>query len=228
MTLIRLTASTEEFPVLDVINAGFAPDFVPYLDGWAFQRKVHAEVVAGDRPDTLILVEHEPVYTAGRQTHAEDRPAPDNPTPVVEVDRGGQITWHGPGQLVGYPIVRLSVPIDVVAHVRRIEKTLIGVLAGWGIEAFQVEGRSGVWVRGDFSDNKIAAIGIRVSRRATMHGFALNCNNSLNPFTGIVPCGISDAGVTSISRELGRDVSPAAVADSIVDAFGREFAGVAA
>ena len=208
--------------MLDVQTVGLAPDLIPYPDGWALQREIHGEVAAGTRPDTLLLLEHEPVFTAGARTARHERPT--DGTPVVDVDRGGKITWHGPGQLVGYPIVRLVEPIDVVAHVRRLEGILIEVLAGFGVEGYRVEGRSGVWVRRLLSEDKIAAIGVRVQRGVTMHGFALNCDNSLLPFSQIIPCGIADAGVTTVSEVLGRDVRPADVVDAVSAAFQASFA----
>ena len=177
---------------------------VPYLEAWQRQRDEHAEVVAGGE-DRMLLVEHESVYTAGKRTASWDRPV--DGTPVVDVDRGGKITWHGPGQLVGYPIVRLPDPIDVVAYVRRMEQMLIDVCAEFGVAAGRVEGRSGAWITGAGIDRKIAAIGIRVSRGVTLHGFALNCNPDLRFFDTFVPCGIADAGVTSLSKEIGRDVT---------------------
>jgi lipoyl(octanoyl) transferase len=186
---------------------GLAPDYVDYHEGWARQREVHAQVVAGDRADTVLLLEHAAVYTAGRRTSPHERPL--DGTPVVDVDRGGRITWHGPGQLVGYPILRLADPIDVVAHVRRLEEALIGVCAGLGVTAGRVEGRSGVWVAGDGTtpERKVAAVGIRVAQGVTMHGFSLNCDCDLSWAQTIVPCGIADAGVTSLSLELGRRVT---------------------
>ena len=208
--------------MLDVQTVGLAPDLIPYPDGWALQREIHGEVAAGTRPDTLLLLEHEPVFTAGARTARHERPT--DGTPVVDVDRGGKITWHGPGQIVGYPIVRLVEPIDVVAHVRRLEGILIEVLAGFGVEGYRVEWRSGVWVRRLLSEDKIAAIGVRVQRGVTMHGFALNCDNSLLPFSQIIPCGIADAGVTTLSEVLGRDVRPAEVVDAVVAAFQASFA----
>ena len=191
---------------LDVIEAGFAPQLVPYLAGWELQRSIHAEVVARTRPDTVVLLEHEAVYTAGKRTNSWDRPT--DGTAVIDVDRGGKITWHGPGQLVGYPIVWLADPIDVMAHVRRVEQLLMDVCAELGLDGTRVQGRSGVWVAGDERgpDRKVAAIGIRVARGVTMHGFALNCDCDLSAFDAIVPCGIADAEVTSLSKELGRDV----------------------
>jgi lipoyl(octanoyl) transferase len=189
-------------------RVGFGAAAVPYEEAWALQRRVHAEVVAGERGPTVLLLEHRAVYTAGKRTEPHERPA--DGTPVVDVDRGGKITWHGPGQLVGYPIVRLAEPLDVVAYVRRVEDLLIDVCNGFGLTAAgRVEGRSGVWVPADERgpERKVAAIGIRVAQGVTMHGFAINCDPDLSAFDTIVPCGIADAGVTSLSRELGRDVS---------------------
>ncbi|MBS1905389.1 MAG: lipoyl(octanoyl) transferase LipB [Actinobacteria bacterium] len=208
--------------MLDIQTAGLAPDFVPYLDGWELQRRVHADVVAGTRPDTLLLLEHEAVYTAGKRTEPQERPQ--DGTPVVDVDRGGKITWHGPGQLVGYPIVRLPEPMDVVAHVRRLERLLIDVLRPLGVDGYQVEGRSGVWVRRPLSEDKVAAIGVRVQQGVTMHGFAINCDNTLAGFRGIIPCGITDAGVTTVSEVIGREVSPADIIDAVAAAFTAEYA----
>jgi lipoyl(octanoyl) transferase len=184
---------------------------MPYEPAWARQREIHDAVVAGTAPDTVLLLEHQPVYTAGKRTEPWERPV--DGTPVIDVDRGGRITWHGPGQLVGYPIVRLPDPVDVVAYVRRMERVLIDVCAEVGVAAAQVEGRSGVWLPADDKgpERKIAAIGIRVARGVTLHGFALNCNPDMSWFARIVPCGISDAGVTSLSKELGREVPVSAV-----------------
>jgi lipoyl(octanoyl) transferase len=180
---------------------------VPYDEAWAEQRRVHAARVADETPDTVLLLEHPPVYTAGKRTAAEERPT--DGTPVIDVDRGGKITWHGPGQLVGYPIVRLPDPVDVVAHVRRVEEALILACGDLGVDATRVEGRSGVWVLGadGGQDRKIAAIGIRVSAGVTMHGFALNCDCDLRWFDRIVPCGLTDATVTSLSQETGREIT---------------------
>ncbi|MGI8760018.1 MAG: lipoyl(octanoyl) transferase LipB [Jatrophihabitantaceae bacterium] len=188
---------------LRVVRAGL----VPYEQAWQRQRQVHDAVVAGTAPDTVLLLEHPPVYTAGRRTEAWERPS--DGTAVVDVDRGGKITWHGPGQLVGYPILRLPDPIDVVAYVRRMEAVLIDVCAELGVSAGRVDGRSGVWLpaAAQRPERKIAAVGIRVARRVTLHGFALNCDPDLRWFDRIVPCGIADAGVTSLSAELGRDVT---------------------
>ena len=192
---------------MQVIHLGFGPDFVDYQRAWDLQRDLHAKVVAGDEPDSTLLLEHAAVYTAGKRTEPHERPL--DGTPVIDVDRGGKITWHGPGQIVGYPIVRLTEPIDVVAHVRRLEEMMIRVCADFGIDATRVEGASGTWVLGGPGepDRKIGAIGIRVSQGVTMHGFALNCDNELGWADVIIPCGIVGAGVTSLSRELGRDVA---------------------
>jgi lipoyl(octanoyl) transferase len=192
-------------PTLTVLR----PGLVDYREAWAEQQRRHEAVVAGDQPDTVLLLEHPSVFTAGKRTEPADRPF--DGTPVVDVDRGGKITWHGPGQLVGYPILKLADPIDVVAYVRRVEQMLIDVCASFGVAATRVEGRSGAWVRGDGTrpDRKIAAIGIRVARGVTLHGFALNCDCDLANFDRFVPCGIRDAGVTSLSAELGRPVTVA-------------------
>jgi len=188
-----------------MVHAGL----VPYEQAWAEQRRVHAGVVAGTEPDTVLLLEHPPVYTAGKRTLDLERPV--DGTPVIDVDRGGKITWHGPGQLVGYPILALPDPVDVVAHVRRVEAALILACADLGVEATRVEGRSGVWVPGTdgAQDRKVAAIGIRVSQGATMHGFALNCDCDLTWFDRIVPCGLTDATVTSLTQETSRGVTVA-------------------
>ncbi|MFJ2029200.1 lipoyl(octanoyl) transferase LipB [Streptosporangium sp. NPDC087985] len=180
----------------------------PYEQAWDLQRRIHARRVAGEIPDTCLLLEHAPVYTAGKRTAPNERPT--DGTPVIDVDRGGRITWHGPGQLVGYPIVRLGERLDVISYVRLLENTLIHVCADFGVQAGRVEGRSGVWVAGDPShglpDRKVGAIGIRVAGGVTMHGFALNCSNDPSWYNRIVPCGISDAGVSSLSAETGRRI----------------------
>ncbi|MFE2428444.1 lipoyl(octanoyl) transferase LipB [Streptomyces sp. NPDC059373] len=270
---------------LRFVHLGFGGEAVDYQEAWQEQRRVHAARFADEIPDTCLLLEHPPVYTAGRRTQDNERPL--DGTPVVDVDRGGKITWHGPGQLVGYPIVKLPRPVDVVAHVRRLEDALIGACAEFGLETARVEGRSGVWVLGDpverrrrdaaqvegsdrgtreghsagaessrsatenaadrpavpgltldfdprlhdeefdprlsgpeyapsnagqrREDRKLAAIGIRVAKGVTMHGFALNCNPDNTWYDRIVPCGIRDAGVASLSDELGRDVTVAEV-----------------
>jgi len=176
-----------------------------YQEAWDMQRTIHAEVVAESRPNTLLVLEHPSVYTAGRRTEAAERPA--DGTPVIDVDRGGRITWHGPGQLVGYPIVKLQKPTELVGFVREIESALIQVCADLGISAVRVDGRSGVWICDERGDRKIAAIGIRVAKGVTMHGFALNVNPDLAAFGQIVPCGIADADVTSLEIELGRSIT---------------------
>ncbi len=180
---------------------------VDYSRAWERQQHLHARRVDDRSPDTVLLLEHPAVYTAGKRTEPLERPI--DGTPVVDVDRGGKITWHGPGQLVGYPIVALAQPMDVVAYVRRLEDALIAVCADLGVRTGRVEGRSGVWLAADGRrpERKIAAIGIRVSRGVTMHGFAINCNADLSAYDRIVPCGIPDAAVTSLSQELERDVT---------------------
>jgi len=208
-------------PVITRVDLGTRE--LPYLEAWDLQRAIHAEVVAGQRPATVLLLEHEHVYTAGTRTEPADLPPPGEP--VVQVDRGGRITWHGPGHLVAYPIVRLPDPMDVVAYVRRLEEALIDTCAHWGIDTTRVAGRSGVWVPGQAADpdRKIAAIGVRVARGVTMHGVAINVANDLTQFGQIVPCGISDAGVTSMQAE-GADLPPvdplAAVADVLGERLG--------
>jgi lipoyl(octanoyl) transferase len=186
---------------------GLGTSAIGYTDAWELQRQVHQQRVAGLIPDTCLLLEHEAVYTAGKRTTPLDRPIGDPGAPVIDVDRGGNITWHGPGQLVGYPIVALDEPIDVVAYVNGIEEALIGVCREVGVAAGRVEGRRGVWVAGNGQDRKVAAIGVRVARGVTMHGFALNCDCDLSWYDRIVPCGISDASVTSLSAEAGRRVA---------------------
>jgi lipoyl(octanoyl) transferase len=232
---------------LRYVRLGFGEEAVEYLDAWEEQRRVHAARVADEVPDTCLLLEHPAVYTAGRRTQDNERPL--DGTPVIDVDRGGKITWHGPGQLVGYPILKLPNPVDVIAHVRRLEEALIRTAAEFGLETTRVEGRSGVWVLGDAVDGRpasgeglvldfdprvrtdefdprlngpeyapsnagqrredrtLAAIGIRVAKGVTMHGFSLNVNPDNTHFDRIVPCGIRDAGVTSLAYELGRDVT---------------------
>ncbi|GHJ23785.1 lipoyl(octanoyl) transferase LipB [Streptomyces albus] len=228
---------------LRFVHLGFGDNAVEYLEAWQEQKRVHAARFADEIPDTVLMLEHPPVYTAGRRTEDSERPL--DGTPVVDVDRGGKITWHGPGQLIGYPILKLPCPVDVVAHVRRLEEAMIRACAELGLETTRVEGRSGVWVLGDAleqrssglaldfhpqmnqeeydprlmgpeyapsnagqrgEDRKLAQIGIRVAKGVTMHGFSLNCNPDTTGFDRIVPCGIRDAGVTSLSEELGRNV----------------------
>jgi lipoyl(octanoyl) transferase len=198
---------------------------VDYRTAWQLQRDLADTRVAGGS-DTLLLLEHPAVYTAGRRTEPHERPDPSvQGIPVIDTDRGGKITWHGPGQLVGYPVIGLAEPLDVVNYVRRLEESLIKVCADVGLETTRIEGRSGVWVPGVAGqrDRKVAAIGVRVSRATALHGFSLNCDCDLNAFAAIVPCGISDAGVTSLSAELGRRVTVddvrAAVAVAVCDAL---------
>lgn len=178
---------------------------VEYEDALAIQRNIHSEVASGARPNTLILLEHPSIYTAGKRTLVEERPG--NGAKVLDVDRGGKITWHGPGQLVGYPIVRLANPHELVGFVREIEAGLIKVCNEFGIEGVRVAGRSGVWIVDEKGERKVAAIGIRVASGTSMHGFALNVNPDLSAFDAIVPCGISDAAVTSLERELDRTIT---------------------
>jgi lipoyl(octanoyl) transferase len=199
--------------VPEFLTAGLDPDFVPYLDGLSLQRTIHKEVVQGLRPDTCILLEHVSTYTAGKRTEDSERPT--DGTQVIDVDRGGKITWHGPGQLVGYPIMRLSNPIDVVGYVRWLEQVLIDVCADFGLATERVEGRSGVWAPLAGTHVKIAAIGIRVAEHTTMHGFALNCSNSLDPYDTIVACGIRDAKTSTISALTGNLVTPAMAAERV-------------
>ena len=180
---------------------------VPYEQAWALQQEIHAGVVDGTAEPVVLLLEHEGVYTAGKRTEVWERPL--DGSRVIDVDRGGKITWHGPGQITGYPILRLPDPVDVVAYVRSLEQVLIDVCASLGLETTRVDGRSGVWTAD--GARKVAAIGIRVARGVTMHGFALNCDNSLAAYDAIVACGITDAGVTTLSKELGRPVPVAEV-----------------
>lgn len=196
---------------IDATRAGL----VDYTEAWEWQQRLHEERVEGIRPDSILLLEHPSVYTAGKQTRPEDRPT--DGTPVIEVDRGGRITWHGPGQLVGYPIVKLAEPLKVARYVRALESLLIAVCAKLGVATIQVPGRSGVWVDADARgpQRKVAALGLRVRRGVTMHGFALNCDPDLSAFDAIVPCGLNDVGVTSLSRELGRHVSVAEATELI-------------
>jgi lipoyl(octanoyl) transferase len=197
---------------------GFGGRAIGYQDGWDLQRLLHERRCRGDIPDTCLLLEHQPVYTAGKRTSPLDRPAGDPGAPVIDVDRGGKITWHGPGQLVGYPIVALGEPIDVIAYVRALEEAMIRTCAEFGVATTRVTGRSGVWVTGGpgRQDRKVGQVGIRVSRGVTMHGFALNCDCDLAWFDRIVPCGISDAAVSTLSAEAGRAVPVLAAVDVIV------------
>ena len=204
---------------LDFRIAGLGPDAVDYLAAWDLQREVHAGVAAGEQGPTVLLLEHPPVFTAGKRTEPHERPADPGGAPVIDVDRGGKITFHGPGQLVGYPIVTLPDHVKVVDYVRRVEEALIAVCADLGVATARVPGRSGVWLRADpargLPERKVAAIGIRVSRGVTMHGFALNCDVDLAWYDRFVPCGIADAGVTSLTAELGRQVTVSEVLPSV-------------
>jgi lipoyl(octanoyl) transferase len=196
---------------LAVKRIGLDGNPIEYQAAWGLQRDMHQGVVAKSLPDSVLLLEHPSVYTAGRRTESFERPT--DGTPVVDVDRGGKITWHGPGQLIGYPILHLPSPMDVVSHVRRLEDVLIGICDDFELATARIKGRSGVWVLDSREDRKIAAIGVRVAQGVTMHGFALNCNNDLTWFDRIVPCGIRDAGVTTLSKELGLNITVEEVAD---------------
>lgn len=178
---------------------------VDYQKAWESQKSIHQEVADGIRPNTLLLLEHPSVFTAGRRTDESERPT--DGTPVINVDRGGRITWHGPGQLVGYPIVKLRKPTELVGFVREIESGLIAVCHDLGLDAIRIDGRSGVWIQDAQGDRKIAAIGIRVAQGVTMHGFALNVNPDLSAFRTIIPCGIADADVTSLEKELKKSIT---------------------
>lgn len=204
---------------LEFSTLGLAPDYVDYLQGWDVQRELHTAVLEGSRPSTVLLLEHAAVYTAGKRT--EDHERPFDGTPVVPVDRGGKLTWHGPGQLVAYPIIKLKNPAGIRDYVHRLEDVIIDVLADYGIVATRVDGRAGVWITADEKgpDRKIAAIGIRVHEGVTMHGIAINCNNDLAPYAQIVACGISDAGVTTIALETGRNISPADLVERVTEEF---------
>jgi lipoyl(octanoyl) transferase len=197
---------------------------IDYSSAWELQRELADARIAGG-PDTLLLLEHPSVYTAGKRTEPHERPV--DGVPVIDTDRGGKITWHGPGQLVGYPIIGLAEPLDVVKFVRRLEDSLIAVCASLGLSTGRVEGRSGVWVPGQAGRpaRKVGAIGIRVARATTLHGFSLNCDCDLGAFSTIVPCGISDAGVTSLSAELGRPIGVSDVTDAVADAVGAALDG---
>lgn len=188
---------------------------IDYQQAWEEQRRLHDLIAHGEHPSTVILLEHAPVYTAGRRTLPSERPF--DGTPVIDVDRGGKITWHGPGQLVGYPLVKLADGIYVVDFVRRVEEVVIRTIAGYGLEGVRIAGRTGVWLLGDGmrGDRKICAIGLRVAQRVAMHGFALNVHDDLQPFSNIIPCGIADAGITSLAREMPHPPSVAQVATDL-------------
>ncbi len=204
-------------PIFETI--GLDPNFVDYEAAWQTQREVHAAVAAGQRPETVLLLEHSSVFTAGKRTEEYEKPT--DGTPVINVDRGGKITWHGPGQLVGYPIMRLPEPIDVVGYVRWLEQVLIDTIAEFGVTGQRVGGRSGVWVEVNGEFEKVAAIGIRVAEKTTMHGFALNCDNSLQPYDTIVACGISDARTTTLEILTGKKITPAMAAEVVKKHLGQ-------
>jgi lipoyl(octanoyl) transferase len=204
---------------LEFSRLGLAPDFVDYMEGWDIQRDLHGEVVASEAPSTVLILEHAAVYTAGKLTEDHERPL--DGTPVVAVDRGGKLTWHGPGQLIAYPIVKLKNRAGIRDYVERLEAVMISVMADYGINAERIKGRAGVWIKADSKgpDRKIAAIGIRVLEGVTMHGVAINCNNDLAPYAQIIACGISDASVTTMSIETGRTITPGDIADRFVEEF---------
>ncbi|MBI9114281.1 lipoyl(octanoyl) transferase LipB [Sanguibacter suaedae] len=211
---------------MEFLDIDLGSALADYEETWALQRRVHDEVVAGTRPSTTILVEHASVYTAGRRTRAAERPA--DGIPVVDVDRGGKITWHGPGQLVAYPIVALPDPVDVVRYVRTLEEAVIDLCASLGLETVRVEGRSGVWFPAtpERLERKVCAVGVRVAKGVTMHGLALNCDPDLDAFARIVPCGITDADVTSLTAELGRRTTVEDVAPLLRDHLGTHLDGL--
>ncbi len=204
---------------LEFSQLGLAPELVDYQQAWDIQRELHDKVVAGQAPSTVLLLEHAAVYTAGKLT--EDHERPFDGTPVVAVDRGGKLTWHGPGQLIAYPILKLKNRAGIRDYVERLEAIMIAVMADYGIPAERIKGRAGVWIRADEigPDRKIAAIGIRVLNGVTMHGIAINCSNDLAPYGQIIACGITDAGVTTMSLETGQDVRPAHIVERIVEEF---------
>lgn len=210
MTGNRTTALLPRMAVQRLDTGGELTD---YREAWDLQRRIHAEVAAGERPDTLLLLQHAETFTAGSRTQPEDRPV--DGSEVIDVDRGGRITWHGPGQLVGYPITRLPHPLDVVAYVRALEQQIIELCAVFGVQGRQVEGRSGVWVGDEGHPAKIAAIGVRVTKATTMHGFAVNCDCDLTWSDRIVPCGIADAGITSLTVAAGRRITVQDAADAL-------------
>ena len=178
---------------------------IDYLTAWELQKQIQEKVASNQIENRLLMLQHPSVYTAGRRTELADRPI-DN-TPVIDVDRGGKITWHGLGQIVGYPILRLKNPTDVVGFVRELETALIQVCEPFGVKADRYCERSGVWIRDQKGDRKIAAIGLRVAKGVTMHGFALNVNPDLSAYSKIIPCGIADAQVTSLAKELDRSIT---------------------
>lgn len=204
---------------LEFSQVGLAPDLVDYTQGWDLQREIHAKVVAAEAPSTVLILEHAAVYTAGKLTEEHERPL--DGTPVIPVDRGGKLTWHGPGQLIAYPILKLKNRSGIRDYVERLEAVMIAVMADYGINAERIKGRAGVWITADDKgpDRKIAAIGIRVLDGVTMHGVAINCNNDLAPYDQIIACGITDAGVTTMSIEAGRTINPSDIADRFMEEF---------
>lgn len=211
--MVTGNSTTAILPPMVVQRLDSEGQLIDYREAWDMQRRIHAEVAAGERPDTLLLLQHAEIFTAGSRTQPQDRPV--DGSEVIDVDRGGRITWHGPGQLVGYPITRLPHPLDVVAHVRALERQIIALCARFGVRGQQVEGRSGVWVGEAPHPAKIAAIGVRVTKGTTMHGFAVNCDCDLSWSERIVPCGIADAGVTSLTLAAGRRVTVQDAADAL-------------
>jgi lipoyl(octanoyl) transferase len=202
----------------EFVKVSLDPNFIDYDSAYQLQLETHAAVSSGSKPNTVLLLEHSPVYTAGKRTEMSE--LPDDGSAFVETNRGGKITWHGPGQLIGYPIMRLPQPIDVVAYVRWLEQVLIEVIAEFGVTGKRVAGRTGVWVESALGTQKVAAIGIRISEKVTMHGFALNCSNSLEPYEHIVACGISDATNTTLSVLTGKLITPEMAANLVIEKMG--------
>jgi lipoyl(octanoyl) transferase len=202
----------------EFVKVSLDPNFIDYDIAYQLQLETHAAVSSGSKPNTVLLLEHSPVYTAGKRTEMSE--LPDDGSAFVETNRGGKITWHGPGQLIGYPIMRLPQPIDVVAYVRWLEQVLIEVIAEFGVTGKRVAGRTGVWVESALGTQKVAAIGIRISEKVTMHGFALNCSNSLEPYEHIVACGISDATNTTLSVLTGKLITPEMAANLVIEKMG--------
>lgn len=214
LDIIRLAFSEDLGIATRAAQFNLPPGPADYQQVWDIQKKIHAEVVSGERPNTLLLLEHQEVYTAGKRTAPHERPQ--DGAPVIDVDRGGKITWHGPGQLVGYPIFKLPAPVNVVGFVRAIESAIIEVCAKHGVDTVAIEGRSGVWVPGELSmDRKLCAIGLRMAKRVTMHGFALNCDNDLSWSHNVIPCGIDDALVSSLSLEANTKIPVSAVIEDV-------------
>jgi lipoyl(octanoyl) transferase len=202
----------------EFVKVALDPSFIDYESAYQLQLQTHAAVSSGAKQNTVLLLEHSPVYTAGKRTEMSE--LPDDGSSFVETNRGGKITWHGPGQLIGYPIMRLPQPIDVVAYVRWLEEVLIEVIAEFGVLGIRVPGRTGVWVESALGTQKVAAIGIRISEKVTMHGFALNCSNSLDAYEHIVACGISDATNTTLSVLTGKLITPEMAANLVIEKMG--------